>query len=203
MRILPLAIVLVLLQRAPVAAQRCFRGRPLPTCKAFWLTETGAGYRVNRFYSPYERDHDGLGSIEVGLMRNRGRMALGGTVFLGVGDQITGNTGVLVGLKPRLRRWLSPALSLDGGAGPAIVLYGDSNQGRLALTGHIGITLGDFVGVSTEVLLGPTPGFPKSGPTKAGLYLGGKLGSYPGVISGVAVPALALLFVALHVYSDD
>src|SRR5262249_7255591 len=100
--------------------------------------------------------------------------------------------------------WVGRSIGWDLGAGPAIVLAGDSNRGRLALTGHTGLMLGDVVGVTAQVLVGRTPGFTLGGSsTKAGLYLGGKLGSYPGVVGGIAIPALVLLYVVLHRGAGD
>ena len=195
--------MLALLPARRLWAQTCFRGRPLPTCQRFWVTETGFGQRVNRF-SPFGESHDQLASVEVGRMWNRGRaVGVGGTVFVGVGDQITGNTGVLLALKPRFRRWLGRSLSWDVSAGPGMVVLGDAGRGRLVLTGHTGLMLGDLVGVTAQVLVGPTPGYPKPGPTKAGLYLGGKLGSYPGVVSGILAPLAGLVLALTVLGSGD
>jgi hypothetical protein len=114
-------------------------------------------------------------------------------VFLGVADQITGNTGVLFGLKPRLRQWIGRLVSIDLSPGAFYVFSGDANRNTIGLTGHVGVNLADFAALSTQVLVGRSPYTTGS---ELGFYLGGKLGSYPGAVTGIAAP-LAVLVVAL------
>ena len=136
------------------------------------------------------------------MMRNRTpTTALGGTVFVGVGDQITGNTGVLLGLKPRVRRWIGRTLSVDLSPGGFYVLSGDANANTIGLTGYLGLSLGDLAALSAQVLVGRSPSQANRS-TEVGFYLGGKLGSYPAAASGVAVPLAILLFSLLGGFRD-
>jgi hypothetical protein len=202
-RIVWLPLILLLAPADPLSAQTCFRGRPLPTCTRFWIVESGIAARLNRHSDGFGGGStDILASLEFGFMRNRSpTTALGGTAFLGAADQITGNTGVLLGLKPRLRRWLGRTLSVDLAPGGFYVLSGDANANTIGLTGHGGLNLGDWAALSAQVLVGKSPSHP-SGSTELGLYLGGKLGSYPGAASGVAVPLAILLFSLLGGFRD-
>ena len=135
-------------------------------------------------------------------MRNRSpATALGGTAFLAAADQITGNTGVLLGLKPRVRRWIGRTLSVDLSPGGFYVLSGDANANTIGLTGHGGLNFGDWAALSVQVLVGRSPA-QANGSTEVGFYLGGKLGSYPGAASGVAVPLAILVFSLLGGFRD-
>lgn len=149
-------LVAVPLVHPDLAAQACFRGRPLPSCRRFWIVESGFGVRLNRgAYESGPSDPDKLASMELGMMRNLTTgTALGATAFLGIGDQITGNTGVLVGVKPRYRRWLGPRFSLDLSTGPFYVLSGPANANTLGATAHAGVNLGDWAGLTGQILVG-------------------------------------------------
>ena|SRR2546426_6671842 len=77
----PLRAQLVPPPNAPKAL--CFRGRPLPQCRAFWLTEFGLSLP------------DGPFGWELGGMRNVGkRSAVGGTLYLRI------DGGTAYGVKP-------------------------------------------------------------------------------------------------------
>ena len=109
----------------------CFRGRPLPACKTFWIVEMQGSSpvaqtsRTVRFDSDPERsgspqffeDHlttfDSVIEWNLGHMANLGdKYALGGVVTVG-----SGNGDALSGLKVRLRRWLSSDFSVEAEAG--------------------------------------------------------------------------------------
>ena len=201
-RIFWLPLIILLAPANPLSAQTCFRGKPLPTCARFWIVESGVGARLNNRPDGFGgSSSDVLASVEFGMMRNRSpRTALGGTVFIGVGDQITGNTGTLLGLKPRGRRWIGRALSVDLSPGAFYVLSGDANANTFGLTGHLGLNLGDLAALSAQVLVGKSPA--QAGSTEVGFYLGGKLGSYAGVASGVAVPLTMLVLLLSGFFRD-
>ena len=96
----------------------CFRGRPLPACKSFWIVEmqgheplvqTTRTIQYNHA-TPYQTDW-----TEFALEWNLGHMAnvtptlaLGGVMTLG-----TGSDGPFTGLKARARGWVSPAVSVE------------------------------------------------------------------------------------------
>jgi len=120
----------------------CFRGRPLPACKSFWIVEMQVsqpivqtsrtvldfypeydaqypGYDVGRRLpvSVYEDQRTAFSSVlewNLGHMVNLGEnFALGGVVTGGTGN---GGSG-LTGLKMRVRRWVGPDFSVEVEAG--------------------------------------------------------------------------------------
>src|SRR2546429_9638941 len=86
---------------APAKPHGCFRGRPLPHCSSFWITEFGIGARLSS-----DRSAGGpLFGWELGGMKNQGRKnAFGAALFV----EASGEGGGL-GVRPRYRRWLDPA----------------------------------------------------------------------------------------------
>ena len=97
----------------------CFRGRPLPACKSFWLVEM-QGYtplaQTTRLVSYSDGRPAPMKAFESSLEWNVGHMvnvspafAIGGT--LSVGSH--GGSGVFTGLKARARHWLSRDLSIE------------------------------------------------------------------------------------------
>ena len=109
----------------------CFRGRPLPAWKSFWIVEmqgsspiVQSSRRVRVFSDPeqpglpdvYTYPVNAFASVlewNLGHMVNLGdKFALGGVVTVG-----TGGGNALDGLKLRLRRWLNSDLSVEAEAG--------------------------------------------------------------------------------------
>jgi hypothetical protein len=169
-------------------AQDCFRGRPLPTCRSFWITESGIAKRVNP--NATGDTDDFLATLEVGRMRNRSnRTALGATAVFGIGSQLGGGTDVMLGVKARYRRWVSTTTSFELAPGALVV----PSTGKVALTGHAAINLSDYAAVTAQVLAGRDG----AGKQDVGAYLGVKLGSHPGVIAAIAAPLAALGFLLL------
>ena len=170
----------------PAEAKTCFRGRSLPECKTFWITEFGYSRRFNLQPSHYpdNRPNDFL-NWELGGMTNiNRRSALGATLFGGfnVGGSYFGY-GSRIGLKPRFRLWLNPTTNLD--LSPGIILYGDFNSFKPkfpGFTGQVGLNLRDWFALTShlEIVRLETVG------TDVVWYNGVKLGSYPGVFTGVA-----------------
>ncbi len=118
----------------------CFRGRPLPACKSFWIFEMQGSAplaqtsRTIRFYS--DPDRTGFGRLseyprtafESVLEWNLGHMVNMGSTYA-IGGVVTGGTGngdPLTGLKLRVRRWLHSDLSLEAEGG---LLWNDANGG--------------------------------------------------------------------------
>jgi hypothetical protein len=168
------AVVLVVSLTPPVPAQQtiretkapqplCFHGRPLPQCRAFWLTEFGI--------SPFEPWF----VWELGGMRNIGpRSAVGGTLYLRI------DGGTAYGLMPRFRRWLSPVVALDVSPG-IIILAGAGNSAGFA--GHIGLSFRDWLALTLQAETVP-PDF--EGGQRVKWSGGGRLGAGPGTITGIA-----------------
>ncbi len=181
-----------------VERSSCFRGRPLPRCKNFWLTEFGIA-------TPVSSNPNGLSgtlfSWELGRMRNVGsRYALGVAAFADVGTPSSG-----IGVRPRLRLWLTGSNSIDIAPGAVVV---GSNTGP-AFSGHMAFNLADYaaltvhlVGVRDETYaLGPNSRLLRTGTsTHAVVFAGGRLGSIPGTIAGILFPAaaFALFFIACN-----
>ncbi len=110
----------------------CFRGRPLPACKSFWIVEMQGSTplaqtsRTAQNFAPPRYAQEAFSSV---LEWNLGHMvnmsptyAIGGVITAGTGD-----SGYLTGLKLRVRRWLHPDLSLEAEGG---LLWNDANGGR-------------------------------------------------------------------------
>jgi hypothetical protein len=170
----------------------CFRGRPKPTCDNFWLTELG-------FAKSVTSDSASTYTWELGWMVNRGtRHALGVGVFFQalswVGDfpdpqyKIHWHTGF--GIRPRLRLWMSRAISVD--LAPGIILF---DWGGAGFSGHVGLNLGDYAAVTAHVVSRPHAHAPSA---QTGVLVGGRVGSAVGAIVGGAW----LVFLAI-LSSDD
>ena len=121
----------------------CFRGRPLPECRSFWILEfqgllplARSTRTVGSPEFPFEVEIMGA-SLEwtAGHMWNLdgGPWAVGGTLTIG-----TQADGLLSGLRARGRRWLSPDLALEGTLGYALV---DVNGGTGGTAGGVSTDL--------------------------------------------------------------
>ena len=183
----------------PVPASRkfCFRGRPLPFCTAFAITEFGVA-RAS------ENDPDFLVVPhveptvvfwELGVMRNIGaRSALGGSVLF--------TSRFSIGMKARYRQWLGREFSLDVAPGLTLEQEGPSIR-TPSFTGHIGINYGDWLGLgamleTTRFGAYPFLGVPPTTVTKKFVVL--RLGSYPGLITG-GIAGVGLLVLGLILVS--
>lgn len=205
---------------APAAAQEpprpdplCWRGRPLPRCRAFLLFEVGyhAGALGTRTTAPVSppaggavagsrRDVETQVAWAAGAMRNRdgGRTALGGTVLLG---EASGEGGTLLAAQARVRRWLGPAASAEVAAGPlrfdapairdpgVATVRSRERVWGLAVDGRL--TYADRVGLGVRAVA-----FPRDGRPRAGVLAGGNVGSGLAVATTVAVAAVVALAVA-------
>jgi hypothetical protein len=174
----------------PAKCQHCFRGKPLPECKTFWITEFGFSPRLDRHRLGRRNDQVFYYTWEAGLMRNVERQtAIGATLFFGAD-----NDGHRYGLKSRYRRWLSNSVSLDLGAG--VLLGGDHGfiNRYPGLTSHVGLSLGDWLALTghLEITRLEYRRF-KIKETDFAWYAGAKLGSYPGLIASVTAPIVYLL----------
>lgn len=179
---------------APAAAQRapiCFRGRPLPRCRAFFLTEasylrrlvgTQRTYQQSRFdgasYPISVRDLDQQHlSWEVGYMVNRGsQRAVGATLMMGTGD-----AGARVAAKGRYRYWIDggdASVDLSLGVTRASVRSADFpgvSRGT-GLTADVALGVGDFAAFTARAEL-----LRARSRTAGALHGGVRLGSYPAI----------------------
>lgn len=173
------------------ASGPCWRGKPLPECRTFLVTELGVYARLDDDPTG-ATDNPVYFTLDVGLMKNVSpTTALGFTAYGGTGD-----SHARVGARFRYRRWLSRDFSLD--VAPGVIVYGSEDGGYTHQAP--GLVLGtslnwrDWVALGLEVehsryeIEGYTPG-EFAAPEKASdttWRVGGKLGSAPGVL-GTAV----------------
>lgn len=180
----------------PLAAQSCFRGRPLPECESFWITELTWNQRLNDSPDP---EKAGFYFVwELGRMANRDeRTALGWTVHLGADDN-----GTRLGARVRARRWLGRRTSLE--LAPGVVAAASDNilDVRIpGLTAQGSLNLADVGALVVQVeLLRYTVGEPfreRVRPRGAegvdvAWYVGARAGSHAGL---AATSALAVVFI--------
>ena len=195
MRLAPvLVLTLCFAPRQVLVAQEsstCFRGRPLPRCSVFWLTEFGVAPRL----TPDGRDDGPLYTWELGLMKNAGRRdALGGSFFIEGADD-----GAGWGIRPRYRHWLNSRFSVE--VAPGLMLR-HSSYTSVAFSGQVAINFSDYLALTTTVRVFQhtiylpvafnPEGYPNSyvpaSRTSAALFGGVRLGGLPGTITGIGVP---------------
>jgi hypothetical protein len=174
--------------------QWCFRGQPRPTCDNFWLTELGVAKSVTS-------DSTSLYTAEFGWMVNRGtRGALGAGIFVQdrhsaehLAESMTytiGGNETGIGIRPRLRLWMSRDISVD--VAPGIILFG-SGTGA-GFSGHVDLNIQDIAAVTAHIVSRPQPRAPG---VQTDVFVGGRVGSTLGVIVGGA------LLVLIAVLSSD
>lgn len=180
----------------------CFRGRPLPRCRSFWITEASYSWRVGGssfnysdvFVLPRLQDLDGHFSWDVGYMKNVDpRQAFGGTVMAGTGD-----AGIRLAAKGRYRLWLDDrqnSVDVSLGvltAGVRSPRFSTTERG-VGITGDVTLGFGDYVGVTAKVEAVRT-----RQRTAAALFGGVRLGSYPAIAaSAIGAVGLLLLIAAI------
>ena len=162
----------------------CFRGRPLPRCGAFWITEAGYHHRLSGTRLVQQDPNSGADleshvSWELGRMRNRdSSSALGWTILIGVDAERKHRLGA----KARFRRWLDPRgiLDLSGGVLQASVRapYPDARAMGYGLTGDaaVGWSNAGTVTVGAEALRSRRRNV-------AAVYGGVRLSAYPAVVA--------------------
>jgi hypothetical protein len=181
----------------------CFRGRPLPTCKSFWLVEmqgfTPLG-QTTRSVSYSDGQPVEMTAFEGRLEWNVGHMvnlsptfALGGTLSVGP----HGGSGIFTGLKVRARQWLSEDLSLELAGG--LLEYGQHYPSSRGATADVRINVRDqgafFVrwdGVSLPGVQYPDASYFDEGGFQQAISVGAAAGSVPALI---ATGALGLGYV--------
>jgi len=170
----PALLMTLLLTSQSLHAKICFRGKPAPECKMFWITEVG-GFLT--------KDVDlvefGLNS-EFGLMYNLNKhSALGATIFHRIGADLSG-----MGFKVRYRHWLNSSFSVD--ISPGLLLW--SEWEAPTFTGHVGLNYKDWVALIAQIDHQRGILF-----SRKVFSLGIKFGSYVGIVPSIL---LTLLFYA-------
>jgi hypothetical protein len=185
------------------SSRECFRGRPLPNCTSFWITEAGYAGRLtsgNEFLSG-----DGsstvtpggslMATLELGYMWNvTPRLALGGGVGAGTFE------GIYFAVKPRVRFWATPDVAID--LEPSIRLNQGPGTSRLGIDAAVSFQdrLGLFVQASRVTVTTYSSQFGVSTRVRPSIYggvrLGSKLGVAGAIADGLGVAVLAIVFVA-------
>ena len=159
----------------------CYRGRPLPPCRSFWITEFGLLGRLNPLPEPRTTVHPFF-RWEVGGMQNQNERSAFGATIVVEGDDL----GSRYGITPRYRRWLAPSVALDLSAG---VLVAGSDDFRFpGWVGQVAVLGGDYIGAALQVET-----FRHFGRRDVGVYGGLKFGSVPGVIASFVLPFVIIL----------
>lgn len=190
----------------------CFRGRPLPACKSFWIVEM-QGYQplaqTTRSVSYSDGRPVEMTAFESSLEWNVGHMvnvsptfAIGGTLSVGP----HGGSGIFTGLKARARHWLSQDLSLELAGG--LLDAGGDYPPASGATADIRINIRDqgafFVrwdGVSLSDVQFPDASYFDEGGFQQAISVGASAGSVPALI---ATGALGLGYVILlGIYLGD
>ncbi len=126
----------------------CFRGKPLPQCRHFWVVEFGLGARLDDPPSSLASEGEPVITVELGQMFNLDRRsAVGGALYLGSDEEWS-----RFGLKPRYRRWLGRRTSLE--LAPGVLIAGEHNALEPeypGFTGHLGVNLADWLAVVGQV----------------------------------------------------
>ncbi len=182
----------------------CWRGRPLPECTSFWITEFGVDAvlwstqtRVRQnfgggdVYDYSARDFDSRFVWTVGPMFNTGpRTALGGTLSISPFGE-----GYRAAIEARRRWWTSSGLALDLSAGalrmdvPSRTNF--SSRDEFGLTAGAFIVGGDLINVNGRVDLLVTGGKPRVGTS---LGLGG--GSYVALVGSILLGLLIVAYIS-------
>jgi hypothetical protein len=195
----------------------CFRGKPLPACKSFWIVEMQGFIPIAQTtrtvtsggggdeYSYPAKAFDNALEWNLGHMVNVGHgYALGGIFTVG-----SGNSDPLTGIKLRGRKWLGENLSLELEAG---LLRSDADGARFAgvngWTSDLRLNIRDqgsffvrYDGVSLAQDAFPQYGYFDPGGSHHGFSLGASAGSVPALVgSGALGLAIVVLFALLWEY---
>lgn len=168
---------------APAAAQTCFRGRPLGSCRSFFLTEFGVRWTFTGNSTPYGSGTRQAAFVHGGWMWNVGpRSAAGGVVGVDTDHEFS-DAWFAVG--PRFRFWFRNT-SIDTQATVAI-----HNGSVRNPTLQVIWMYRDAVGLDAGIVFGDT--YDRAGTRP---FLGVRVGSYPGVAVIAAGVGIALVFAA-------
>lgn len=191
---------------AQAAARLFFRGRPLPECSSFLITEFGAHYLINRNVGSFH-DKNVFLTFDLGYMRNRKeRSALGGLLHVGTG---AGRTGF--GPAVRYRRWLSKWNAADLTVGLDVLGSVDpgGELGAPAPWVEAGVSVEDILALSVrgehwKSTIEPLvfPDYTKGSKNVTTWHVGVKGCSYVGVAGTVVVGLLVIAIFAAFAGAD-
>ncbi|HEY6571909.1 MAG TPA: hypothetical protein VI198_01220 [Candidatus Eisenbacteria bacterium] len=176
-----------------------WRGRPLPECSSFLVTEFGAHYLLNLDAQPY-RERQLFITVDLGYMKNRNEQsAIGGLIHFGSSGDWTG-----FGPGVRYRRWLSKDLAADATVGLDVLGSVDPGGefGAPAPWAEIGFSAADVIAVTLRGQhwtgqIEPIRYDGSLGPKGVtAWHIGAKGGSYLGAAGAVGVVVLIAVVIA-------
>ena len=154
-------------------AKICFRGKPAPYCKMFFITEVGATLSGVNW--------------ELGGMHNLNkRSALGATFFVSIREY----DNYAAGFKFRYRHWLNSFNGFSIDISPGLVLW--TQRKDPTFTGHVGFNYKDMITLMVQAYYVRRYRIQKN---KIDFSLGLKFGSYAGSALGV-VAVIAVIVLA-------
>ncbi|MBN2227903.1 MAG: hypothetical protein JW763_11140 [candidate division Zixibacteria bacterium] len=164
----------------------CFRGKPLPKCEVFWITECAVLYRLDE--SGYDDWFKQLYyNWEIGYMVNRNEQnAIGGALLI-VHDDMIEDTRI--GIKFRYRYWLNHRVGLDVNPG---LLFGGEYRESPGVQVSLAIMDQSMFGGNVIVEYYRY----KGGANDFAWYAGLRFGSTLGIVAGIAIPVILVLIVA-------
>ncbi len=180
-KLIVLTLLMSLFFTSPMLhAKICFRGKPAPYCKTFFLTEVGATVA-------------GL-SWELGGMYNLNkRSALGATFLVSIREY----GDYAAGFKFRYRHWLDSFNGFSIDISPGLVLWTQRKDPRFRnypiFTGHVGFNYKDMVTLMVQAYVRRS----RLQKNKVGFALGLKFGSYSGIVLGVASIITAIVLASV------
>jgi hypothetical protein len=191
-RLMTLLGVLFLFTGGYATAQHCFRGKPCPQCRWFWITEAGVSYRFDnndeypqrnrRFYQKL------LYSFDLALMHNLGKHDAIGVSLSAAYDKHQGQG--LLGGRLRYRRWFGRSFGFDYAPGIVSNTEGGPHSGFSNL---LVITAADLVALILRIDIVK---WRDESDYEVCSYAGINLGSYAGLAAGMAtfvVSAVAVI----------
>jgi len=162
-----------------------FRGKPLPECKWFLITEAGVTMEMSK-------DSGKFGfNLDFGAMYNLNKHSALGATFFAVFNDCS-----FTGFKIRYRHWLSSSFSLD--ISPGLSIWGGGKHPQF--TAHVGLNYKDLVALIGQVNISRHTYIDSQLKSKKHFSLGLKFGSYAGsaitVASAIGVVIAIIAFIA-------
>ena len=151
-----------------------------------------------------DEDSGGLATAEWGYMHNMSTETSLGASFSLVGD----SDYIRLGVKPRLRKWLTNTTSLDFGVGVYKSIEGDTEEPNfdddvhfgMGFVGEISVSFGDWVAITTlaevsqvkDVTFDDYLGRSVDTRTDTAVYFGVKVGGEHGIPTSILMGLVAL-----------
>jgi hypothetical protein len=201
---------------APQAGREvgCLRGRPLDACRSFWIVEMQGQtplVQTTREVTYGGGFPSGLTAFENELEWNLGHMvnvtpkiAIGGVLSAGT----NGGSGVLAGLKVRVRRWLTEDVSLEAEGG--LLRTEDRYPAAHGVTADLRVNVRDqgsfFVrwdGVDIPPLRAPEGSYFDPGGFEQAISVGVGLGSVPALVGTGALGLGYVILLGMYLAHGD